>query len=325
MKKPAISVLIPVYNVEKYLDACLQSVADQTFQDIEIICINDGSTDNSANILSIWTQKEPRLKVLSQENQGVAITRNHLLQAAKGKYVAFVDSDDLIAPTYLEKLYQSAEQARADISLCESVTVDSNFVLTGDFLFEEMKKDLRPTRTLLQRLNYAYHNGLVWGRLFRHQFIIDKKLSFVPGRVAEDFFFGLLALLEAGKVSYVPQQLYLYRRGVTGSITTQNARMMVDKYAHIFTLREEMQKRGFWTKLSANWWMHRLVRRVLGLYKLSSQEQIEHSFLFKQAITALSKTRKECSWSKRLKWEIFLVGVRIFPTKVQRLWWKLFR
>ena len=107
--KVQISVLIPVYNAEIYITRCLKSLSEQTFTDFEIICINDGSKDNSLSILQNYAKQEPRLRVFTQENAGVAATRNRLLETAQGKYIAFVDADDWVEKSYLEKLYQAAE------------------------------------------------------------------------------------------------------------------------------------------------------------------------------------------------------------------------
>ena len=99
-----VSVIIPVYNVDKYLEECLQSVCSQTLKDIEIICINDGSTDKSGQILKDFAKKDKRIILIEQENRGVSIARNNGLKAARGEYIGFVDSDDCIDPDFYEKL-----------------------------------------------------------------------------------------------------------------------------------------------------------------------------------------------------------------------------
>lgn len=112
-----ISIIIPVYNVEKYLHECLDSIINQTFTDIEIICVDDGSTDKSSEILEEYEQKDKRFTVISQPNKGVSAARNRGMQQAKGKYIMFVDSDDYIASNACELIYNSAEEKRCDILL----------------------------------------------------------------------------------------------------------------------------------------------------------------------------------------------------------------
>lgn len=112
MKHPAVSVLIPVYNAEKFLPACLRSLQEQTFTDFEVLCINDGSKDQSQKILEQFAAGNARFRFINQPNAGVGATRNRLLQEAYGTFIAFVDADDWVAPTYLEDLYTAAQKIR---------------------------------------------------------------------------------------------------------------------------------------------------------------------------------------------------------------------
>ena len=111
-----VSVIVPVYNVEKYLERCLDALVNQTLTDIEIICVNDGSTDNSLEILDRYSKKDERIFVLNQENKGVSIARNEALKLAKGEFIGFVDSDDWVDIDYYEKLYNAAKNNDCDIA-----------------------------------------------------------------------------------------------------------------------------------------------------------------------------------------------------------------
>lgn len=117
MKNPAISVIIPVYNVERYLRNSLNSLFSQTFKDWEAICVNDGSTDMSEQILREFAAKDKRFTIISQSNSGQSVARNKALAVAKGKYIAFLDSDDIISNDFFEKLYNAAEQTGADMAI----------------------------------------------------------------------------------------------------------------------------------------------------------------------------------------------------------------
>ena len=112
---PKISVLIPIYNVEKYLRECLESLVNQTFQDIEFICINDGSTDSSLKILEEYAQKDSRIKIINKENSGYGASMNMGLDAASGEYIGIVESDDFVSSNMFEDLYNLAEKNNADI------------------------------------------------------------------------------------------------------------------------------------------------------------------------------------------------------------------
>ena len=116
-----VSIIVPVYNVEKYLECCLESLINQTLKDIEIICVNDGSTDNSGKILENYAAKDNRIKVIHQVNGGQAAARNNGLNAVNGKYINFIDSDDWVDLDFIEKLYDAAERNSADIAVASII------------------------------------------------------------------------------------------------------------------------------------------------------------------------------------------------------------
>lgn len=118
IQTPLISIITPVYNTEKYLSECLDSIFSQTIKDFELICVDDGSTDNSLNILNNYQNKHKNLKIISQKNGGPGVARNTGIDNALGKYICFWDSDDIFEPDALEKMYNQAEETKADISIC---------------------------------------------------------------------------------------------------------------------------------------------------------------------------------------------------------------
>lgn len=117
-RKPRISVLMPAYNVEKYIAASLDSLLQQTYRDFEIVVVNDGSTDQTGSILESYRKRDPRVREIHQENQGISVTRNRMLELAEGDYITFIDSDDTVKPEYLEKLYETALEKDADMVFC---------------------------------------------------------------------------------------------------------------------------------------------------------------------------------------------------------------
>ncbi len=134
---PLISVIIPVYNVEKLLDRCLNSVVNQTYNNLEIILVNDGSADNSGALCDIWAEKDSRIKAFHKPNGGAGDTRNFGIEKANGEYIGFVDSDDVIAPDYFEFLYDNLVRYDADISCCDYFEFADNDI----FSFEKSRKD----------------------------------------------------------------------------------------------------------------------------------------------------------------------------------------
>lgn len=218
-KLSEISVIIPVYNVEKYLTECLDSICNQTFTDLEIICINDGSTDNSFQILTEYAQKDKRIKILTLSNKGLGAARNWGLKVASGKYVYFLDSDDYIDLTTMEKLHESIVVNDSDIVLFKFRTFDdfknihkrdahfridkifgdidySNFTFT----YQDVKRHV---------LNTAFSACL---KLYRKDFLDSfDEFVFDEGINFEDVSFHVKIMLRSSKISFVNESLYYYR------------------------------------------------------------------------------------------------------------------
>lgn len=212
MKKPLVSILIPVYNVEEYLPKCLESVMEQTLTNIEIICVNDGSTDGSAGILEEYRRRDSRIKVVTKENGGLPSARNAGLDCANGKYVGFVDSDDFVEKNMFQKLVETAEKDKADIVICGA-----------DILPEEP----RANEWLYQCLSPTYHKyeeydpeilytrgdttPFLWRTLIRkdiidrHSFRLDEDIL-----IGEDKAFQCKVFPEAERITVIPDKLYHY-------------------------------------------------------------------------------------------------------------------
>ena len=211
-----ISVIIPVYNVEDYLEQCLDSICDQTFEDIEIICVNDGSTDGSEAILERYAKIDSRIHIISQKNQGLAATRNNGLKQARGEYVYFIDSDDYIELETLEKLHENIVSNGSDMVLFKFQTVDDyrnvhkrgvEFKIDkifGDIDYDNFTFTYRDVKRHV--MNSAFSACL---KLYRRDFIKD--VSFPVGLNFEDVPVHVKLMVEAERLSFVPEFFYNYR------------------------------------------------------------------------------------------------------------------
>jgi len=223
-----VSVIVPVYNCEDYLEECLTSVLNQTLNDIEIICVNDGSTDNSLSLLNHYAEKDSRVKVISQKNKGLSSVRNTAVNYATGEYVMFVDSDDVLLKISLEHLYRKAYYNHLDELFCESAV----FYESRDLYYAEVSKlnyykykgeypSVLSGINLLERLvkenNFRPSACL---QLIRLDFLKDNNIYFEEGMIYEDNIFTLTALTKAKRVSIHQEELYL-RRVRDNSITTK--------------------------------------------------------------------------------------------------------
>lgn len=203
-----VSVIVPVYNVASYLRECLDSLLNQTLKDIEIICVDDCSSDNSLNILEEYIQKDNIIKVLKHlENKGSGEARNTGLKKALGEYISFIDSDDFIDSKFLETLFYTAKKYNSDISLT------THYIeYTKDYKPSNLKIKSKPHSEKGSLNSYYYLLKNVWSKLYRREFLIEKDLFFVNIRYGiEDTEFDLRVFLNEPNISFNDKALYYYR------------------------------------------------------------------------------------------------------------------
>lgn len=215
-----ISFILPVYNVEKYLSQCLESLVKQTYQDIEIIAVNDGSTDTSPQILEKYASVDKRIRILNQKNQGLSIARNVGLENVTGNYIFFVDSDDYVALNAAECIVNVVKKyPKLDIVTFSRISFLGNVSSTVEDLWVGLgdvfsgKDFLR--RSIIERKLVAS----ACQKAFSKNFLIQNNLKFIPKILHEDFSFSIHTILYAQQVISIPDVLYYYRRSNLQSIT----------------------------------------------------------------------------------------------------------
>ena len=212
--KPKISVIVPAYNVEKYIEESLNSIINQTLKDIEIIIINDGSTDKSTEIINEISRNDSRVIVINQKNSGVSKARNIGMMLAKGDYISFIDSDDYIETDMLEKMYRAAEKYDCDIVQC-------NYAIDNNGERREVVQNIKPNKLLKENEIIEYiKTGLidgslatyVWNKIFKRQFLRDNDLMFKEDlNMFEDWYFIMDIITYTKKMIFLPENLYNYR------------------------------------------------------------------------------------------------------------------
>lgn len=210
---PKISVIIPVYNMENYISDCLESVLNQTHQNLEIICINDGSTDNSLDILEEYAQKDKRIIIINKQNQGVSAARNEGLKIATGKYIGFVDPDDYIEPeTYKTAERFMEEDDELDIVCFGAKIIDEkNLTLNGYNALKHWYNIKFNGKYPLTSELYSNTPGVVWNKLYKNSIIKEKELYFLPYKYNEDTIFNIQYLSYTDKAYYINRNFYNYR------------------------------------------------------------------------------------------------------------------
>ena len=204
----SLSIIIPVYNSEDFLARCLDSVLKQTLKDIEIILVNDGSKDGSGAICDKYAQKDSRIKVIYQENQGVSAARNNALAIASGDFVGFVDSDDYIHPQMFEKLLATAEKDKSDVVMCDALTVYDDGRTENDTITQ------LPESTVLEKSNISPFllletAGAVWRCIYKKSLLQENQIRFPSGiKFSEDRVFNIYAFGNATKIAYIKEPYY---------------------------------------------------------------------------------------------------------------------
>ena len=246
-----ISIIIPVYNVEKYLRECLDSILNQTFQDFEIICVDDGSTDKSLEILQEYKKKDDRFVILQQRHSGAGSARNNGIRLAEGKYIQFLDSDDYFEPTLLEEMYNHAEKFDADLTVCSSRKVDDegNITETGSPNFP-INIDKVPMEQVFNRQDFKDEIfclliPVVWNKLIKKSFLEENHLEFPPLKIYEDIAFMHSLVISAGRIAAFNKELVNYRFNRPGSLVSTRSSHTIEAIKSCMYLGEFLKLRGF--------------------------------------------------------------------------------
>lgn len=213
-----VSVIVPIYNVEKYLNECVSSIVNQTYRELEIILIDDGSSDRSADLCDEWKEKDNRIIVIHQENGGLSRARNTGINLANGDYFAFVDSDDYVERTFIEKLITIMEKDNSEIAMCNLYGVfQSEITFDGK---NRIREDDNVTTIDFLKKMYTYPGFyiIVCNKMFKKS--IAKHICFPEGTLHEDGFVMRSIILQANRISVIAEPLYYYRRH-NSSITSK--------------------------------------------------------------------------------------------------------
>lgn len=246
MKDIKVSVVIPVYNVEEFLDNTLSDITSQTLRDIEIICVDDGSTDHSRQIIEEWQKKDSRIQLIKQQNQYAGLARNNGLKQAHGKYVIFWDADDLFEHNALEVMYMQAEQEGSDICICEARKYDNakeKYIPSDAYL----KEDLLPEKQTFNKFDvpdYIFNltNNVPWNKLYLREFVTKNKLEYQAIKQANDTYFTIMALFLAERITYVKDVLIAYRVNNQESLSGKASDTVFCAYDSWLYTKERIEK-----------------------------------------------------------------------------------
>lgn len=257
-----VSVIITAYNAEKYLAECLDSILGQTLREIEIICVNDGSSDRTGEILEDYAQKDTRVKVMNQENQGAGAGRNNGLHVAKGEYLSFLDADDFFEPEMLEDAYRMARVLDADVCV-----FGADLFVQGEKKFKpctwSFRKQYFPLEEAFDPKDERYrdnifrmYNGWAWDKLFKREFVLQNHLEFQNLRTTNDMFFVFVGLAKASRIVALDKIFAHQRVEVATSLSRTREKSWDCFYIALLSMQKELKDAGlyeFYKKAFVNW------------------------------------------------------------------------
>lgn len=244
-----VSVVIPVYNIEAHLEQCLDSVAGQTLTDIEVICVDDGSLDDSPTILARYAAHDDRFQVFRQDNAGPGVARNTGLAQVTGQYVIFLDSDDWFEPDFLEQMVRQLQKTDADMAICRAVEFDTNtgLELPSKWMLKEqyLPHECFPPEDIAEHL-YQFTYGWPWDKLYRTDFVRDANLSYPALPNSEDLVFVFQSLALAKRIAILDEILVHHRVNRMSSVSNSRRLEPETPYYAMLMLRDALRQNNLY-------------------------------------------------------------------------------
>ncbi len=275
--KNTISIIVPMYNVEKYLERCLKSIQKQSFSDFEVLLIDDGSSDNSAAIAQKFCDTDDRFHIIHKENSGVSDCRNIGLRKATGEYITFIDSDDYLSPDYLYVLYNTCIQYDADMSYCR---FKYSYFNTGISFpnFPSHKATVLDTDTAVDLLirDMVLHS-YPWNKLYRKSLFTENGIEY-PCMFFEDLATSTLLLIHSNKLAITDKYLYYYVKHFNSIVSTMNCEKINDYWRSILIIRNYIQRQGLYERHKDALQFLAKKAYTINIYSIIRQHIIHFSF-----------------------------------------------
>ena len=252
-KNPQISVIIPIYNCEKYIKECLSSLIKQTFKNFEIICINDGSNDDTLKILKKFEAKDERIIIFNQNNSGPGIARNVGMKKSKGEYLIFLDSDDIFKKTMLEELYIKIKENDSDVVICNSQNFEKkkwwkkfyekNYLINDNIIKQKTFSSLD-----IEKDFFNLFIWWPWDKLFKRKYIENLGIEYQNLKSSEDLFFVAASVIAAKKISYLDKILINHRIGIKNSVSNSRQKSWDNFYYALKELKKFIKEKGLYKR-----------------------------------------------------------------------------
>lgn len=278
---PKVSVIIPIYNTDTYLNDALDSICNQTLQDLEIILINDGSTDNSQQIIEEYAQKDERIKYCIQPNQGQSVARNNGLLLATGDYIYFMDSDDILDLSALEQCYEKCEKEQLDLITFDAETIQDTLNSVGTFNYSrkgkiDTQRVWKGVELLHHVLKHDIFYAVPWLYFTKHSFLKKVFTGFPAGVIHEDNIFTMQIMLNAQSAFYTPQTFFKRRVRASSTMMLNFSMRNIEGYTLVCTqIRSWILLHNEW-KAIIELYLKKTLNSVIWLgHRMSLLEKVE--------------------------------------------------
>lgn len=288
-----ISIIVPIYNAMDFLDQCLNCIINQTMTEIEIICVNDGSTDMSVEIIKKFQVKDSRIKLIEQDNAGGGVARNRGMQEARGEYLLFLDADDFFEPDLCDRVYRRAVEKSADIVIFKADQFDMRI---GEYLpldyvcySEHFDKEVFSYKNNPDRIFNSFHN-CPWNKLFLHDFVKKNHIKFQNLHRTNDLLFTCSSLILAKRITILDAILVHYRVGYSGNCQTTNHEYPLDFYYAFKALKDMLINCEVYEEVNRsfiNWAMEGCVYNVQSIGTFNAFKEC-YSFLKREGFHSLN-------------------------------------
>ena len=277
MNKCKLSIIVPVYGVEKYIDKCLNSLVKQSLKEIEIIVVNDGTKDNSQKIIDKYVKKYPdKIKSYIKENGGQGSARNYGLKKASGEYIGYVDSDDFVEKDMYKKLYNKAKENNYDIVVC------GNYNVSEDYQNKNIDAFINNYNTDLE--NIFFGKMAVWNKIYKRDILIKNKLEFKEKVWYEDLAFTLKAIMNSNTFAFIDEPLYDYliREGSTmNNSNVQRNLEILDAFNDILSYIQHNKKEEYFSKIEFLAIDHIYISAIVRVLKAEADDKVKRETINK--------------------------------------------
>lgn len=275
--KIKVSIIVPVYGVEKYIDKCLNSLVKQSLKEIEIIVVNDGTKDNSQKIIDKYVKKYPdKIKSYIKENGGQGSARNYGLKKASGEYIGYVDSDDFVEKDMYKKLYNKAKENNYDIVVC------GNYNVSEDYQNKNIDAFINNYNTDLE--NIFFGKMAVWNKIYKRDILIKNKLEFKEKVWYEDLAFTLKAIMNSNTFAFIDEPLYDYliREGSTmNNSNVQRNLEILDAFNDILSYIQHNKKEEYFSKIEFLAIDHIYISAIVRVLKAEADDKVKRETINK--------------------------------------------